>query len=87
MDNIPDSKNQSWLKILFSSYRIVKDSVIPAKRSNRGSKFGFVRFDCSVLAGVAISRANGLEVEGFYLFVKKASFDLENKRKTSGAMD
>ncbi|KAH7841799.1 hypothetical protein Vadar_034492 [Vaccinium darrowii] len=87
VDNIPDSKNQSWLKILFSNYGIVKDSFIPAKRSKRGSRFGFVRFDCSVSAGVAISRANGLEVEGYYLFVKKASFDLENKRKTPGAMD
>ncbi|KAH7865652.1 hypothetical protein Vadar_009378 [Vaccinium darrowii] len=82
-----DSNNQSWLKILFSSYGIVKDSFIPVKRSKRGSRFGFVQFNCSVSAGIAISKANGLEVEGYFLFVKKAGFDLKNKRKTSGAMD
>lgn len=82
VDNIPTARNQSWLETLFSNYGIVRDSFIPAKRSKRGSKFGFVRYDCSVSAAVAISRANGLEVEGNYLFVKKASFNLENKRRS-----
>ncbi|KAH7858174.1 hypothetical protein Vadar_020824 [Vaccinium darrowii] len=86
VDNIPPAKNLSWLETLFSNYGIVRGSFIPAKRSKRGSKFGFVRFDCSVSAAVAISRANGLEVEGYFLFVKKARFDLENKRR-AGAVD
>ncbi|KAH7846335.1 hypothetical protein Vadar_012666 [Vaccinium darrowii] len=82
VDNIPVARNQSWLESLFSNYGIVRDLFILAKRSKRGSKFGFVHYDCSVSAAVAISRANGLEVEGNYLFVKKASFDLENKRRS-----
>ncbi|KAH7848025.1 hypothetical protein Vadar_032983 [Vaccinium darrowii] len=83
VDNIPLARNLSWLETLFSNYGIVKGSFIPAKRSKRGSKFGFVRFDCSVSAAVAISRANGLEVEGYFLFVKKARFDLVNKRRSN----
>ncbi|KAH7840634.1 hypothetical protein Vadar_019471 [Vaccinium darrowii] len=82
VDNIPPARNLSWLETLFSNYGIVKGSFIPAKRSKRGSKFGFVRFDCSVSAAVAISRANGLEVEGYFLFVKKARFDLVNKKRS-----
>lgn len=39
-----------------------------------GNKFGFVRYDCQVSAGMAISRMNGVWVDNMKLFVKEACF-------------
>ncbi|KAL7180444.1 hypothetical protein ACSBR1_043613 [Camellia fascicularis] len=61
VDNIPES--------------IVKDVFIPAKRRIvTGTKFGFVRFDCSVAKNLAVQKANGLWVEDKELKVKNAMF-------------
>ncbi|KAH7852391.1 hypothetical protein Vadar_024282 [Vaccinium darrowii] len=80
VDNIPDKLDQSWLVTTFSKFGIVKDAFIPAKKSRRGSRFGFVRYDCSVSAGVAVHRANGMRIWNYKLHVKMASFDPENKK-------
>lgn len=75
VDNIPDSKDQIWLKRTFNNFGIVRDAFIPRKRSQRtGKKFGFVRYDCHVAAGMAVSRMNGVWVENERLFVKQACF-------------
>ncbi|KAH7847177.1 hypothetical protein Vadar_022893 [Vaccinium darrowii] len=80
VDNFPDTKDQIWLERTFSNYGIVRDVCIPVKRSKKGSKFGFVCFDCSVAAGIAIYRANGLKVDGRQLHVKRASFELDSNK-------
>lgn len=59
VDNLPNEADQTWLRNIFNQYGVVKDSYIPLKRSKRGSKFGFVRYNCDVSTGVAIYRANG----------------------------
>ncbi|KAG5522231.1 hypothetical protein RHGRI_034421 [Rhododendron griersonianum] len=83
VDNIPDYGDQIWLQRTFNKFGVVKDAFIPKKRSKRtGNKFGFVRYECPVSAGVAVSRMNGVWVENERLFVKEASFGYsENKPK------
>ncbi|KAH7845833.1 hypothetical protein Vadar_006570 [Vaccinium darrowii] len=83
IDNLPEDANQSWLKKLFSSYGVVKDAFIPEKRSKAtGRMFGFVRYNCSVSADVAISKAHGMWCNDRKLFVKYASFSPNQQRKT-----
>ncbi|KAH7856529.1 hypothetical protein Vadar_002504 [Vaccinium darrowii] len=75
IDNIPGVSTHLWLRKTFSNYGVVRDAFIPAKRSSKtGSKFGFVRYDCSVSADMAILKANGMEVEDKKLVVKLADF-------------
>lgn len=65
---------------LFSKYGIVKDANILEKKSKRGSKFGFVKYDCLIAAEMAIYKANGLRVRqngNQKLFVKRANFGVE----------
>ncbi|KAH7838067.1 hypothetical protein Vadar_021623 [Vaccinium darrowii] len=75
VDNIPESKDLQWLSKTFKMFGVVKDTFIPRKRSKcSGNKFGFVRYDCQVSAGMAVSRMNGVWVDNMRLFVKEASF-------------
>ncbi|KAI8528317.1 hypothetical protein RHMOL_Rhmol12G0140800 [Rhododendron molle] len=81
IDNIPEHKDQFWLKRAFNKFGEVKDAFIPRKRSKRtGNKFGFVRFGCSAAASMAISRMNGIWVENERLFVKEASFGINAEK-------
>lgn len=82
VDNIPEEKGQHWLFRTFSKYGVVKEAFIPRKRSVRtGSKFGFVRHDCHVAAGMAVSKLNGIWVDNSRLFVREAAFGI-NEGKT-----
>lgn len=75
VDNIPENKDQRWLPWVFNKYWVVRDAFIPRKRSKRtGNQFGFVRYDCHVAAGMAVSKMNGVWVENTRLFVKEAYF-------------
>lgn len=75
VDNIPEGYDQSWLWKTFSNYGVVKDAFVPNKRSIRtGNRFGFVRFDCHISAGMAIAKTNGVWVNDKKLFVKEAVF-------------
>lgn len=86
VDNLPELVSLSWLKKMFNDYGVVKDAFIPEKRSKiSGRKFGFVRYNCSISAEVAIARANGLWCEDKKLFVKYASFNQYQHRKSTGA--
>ncbi|KAH7865862.1 hypothetical protein Vadar_012315 [Vaccinium darrowii] len=80
VDNIPEEANRAWLSKTFTDYGIVKETYIPAKRSNRGSRFGFVHYDCPISAEVAVTKASGLQVGDYKLFVKVASFNSKLKR-------
>ncbi|KAH7856535.1 hypothetical protein Vadar_002571 [Vaccinium darrowii] len=84
VDNIPDHSSQPWLRKLFNNYGVVKDVFIPVKRSKAtGCKFGFIRYDCHVSAGVAIQEVHGLKVGDKKLFVKFASFRKSEERKNN----
>lgn len=75
IDNLPEKSSHWWLRKVFSNYGSVRDAFIPAKRSSKiGTKFGFVRYDCSVSADMAIFRANGMVVDDMKLVVKLALF-------------
>ncbi|KAL7208081.1 hypothetical protein ACSBR1_029941 [Camellia fascicularis] len=46
---------------LFTNYGVVKDVFIPKKRRKvLGTRFGFVRYDCQVVASIAVQKAKGL---------------------------
>ncbi|KAL7221578.1 hypothetical protein ACSBR1_023520 [Camellia fascicularis] len=69
---------------LFTQFNIVKDVFIPFKRRTvTNSRFGFVRFDCPVVADIAIQKANGLLVDERVLEVKKATNDRCNRVEQS----
>ncbi|XP_028051975.1 uncharacterized protein LOC114256504 [Camellia sinensis] len=75
VDNIPESMNPKKLFGLFTKFGIVKDVFIPKKRRKiTGSRFGFVRYDCSVAAEIAVQRADGLWCDDKALKVKGAEF-------------
>ncbi|KAL7205726.1 hypothetical protein ACSBR2_018618 [Camellia fascicularis] len=60
---------------LFTKFGIVKDVFLPQKRRKATHKrFGFVRFDCSVAASIAVQKANGLWVDDKALVVKHAEY-------------
>ncbi|GMP42796.1 hypothetical protein CsSME_00012409 [Camellia sinensis var. sinensis] len=82
VDNIPDSMNPKSLFQLFAKFGIVKDVFIPKKRRKiTGSRFGFVRYDCSVAAEMAVQRADGLWCDDKALRVKGAEFKREDPGK------
>ncbi|KAL7175952.1 hypothetical protein ACSBR2_029510 [Camellia fascicularis] len=55
VDDLPEEMNPKGLFSLFSKFGVVKDVFIPAKRRKATRlRFGFVRFDCAVAAGLAI---------------------------------
>ncbi|KAL7204761.1 hypothetical protein ACSBR2_017798 [Camellia fascicularis] len=61
VDNIPMSMAPKDQYFLFMKFGVVKDVFIPNKmRKATRSRFGFVRYNCSVAAKVAIQKANGL---------------------------
>lgn len=70
----------SWLSSTFTNYGNVKEVYIPNKRTNKGSRFAFVRHNCSVSADVAILKANGMKVGNYNLLVKLA-YPKQNKRR------
>ncbi|XP_028062257.1 polyadenylate-binding protein 3-like [Camellia sinensis] len=91
VDNLPQSMDVRSLFKLFTKFGIVKDAYIPFKRRvATNSRFGFVRFDCSVAADIAIQKANGLLVDDRELEVKKASHErgsqVEHSKRRSQPM-
>lgn len=78
VDNIPEDRDLQWLTRTFNKFGVVWNAFIPRKRSIwNGSKFGFVRFDCHVSAGMAVSKLNGVWVDNQRLFVKEACFGID----------
>ncbi|KAL7213615.1 hypothetical protein ACSBR2_016195 [Camellia fascicularis] len=84
VDNIPESMDPKGLFVLFSKFGLVKDAFIPNKgRQVTRSRFGFVRYDCSVAVDMAIQKANGVWVDNRNLKVKIAEFGRVNQPKGS----
>ncbi|GMP81599.1 hypothetical protein CsSME_00036251 [Camellia sinensis var. sinensis] len=91
VDNIPQKMDPKDLFQLFTKFGVVRDVFIPQKRRKAtNTRFGFVRFDCSVAANIAIQKANGLWVEDRELKVKVAEYgrieDRSVKRNQSGGI-
>ncbi|KAL7265657.1 hypothetical protein ACSBR1_003444 [Camellia fascicularis] len=71
VDNLPESMASRKLYDLFNMFGVVKDVFIPQKRRKLTyTRFGFVRYDCSITADVAEQKANGLWVDDKSLSVK-----------------
>ncbi|KAL7252455.1 hypothetical protein ACSBR1_007106 [Camellia fascicularis] len=80
VDNIPSAMAAKALFKLFSNFGIVKEAFIPYKRRQAtNSRFGFVRYDCQVVAAVAIQKGNSLLVDDKVLEVKVAAYDRNNR--------
>lgn len=84
IDNLPEFTSQAWLRN--SSPNLALLGIIPQKRSKvTGRRFGFVRYDCEVVADLAISKSNGLWMDDRKLFVKFACFDQIMKDKDANS--
>ncbi|GMP74003.1 hypothetical protein CsSME_00031544 [Camellia sinensis var. sinensis] len=82
VDNLPHSLEPKGLFKLFTKFGIVKDVFIPQKRMKvTNTRFGFVRFNCSVAASIAVQKANGSWVEDKALEVKYPEYGREQNRK------
>ncbi|GMP24173.1 hypothetical protein CsSME_00001535 [Camellia sinensis var. sinensis] len=67
--------NPNGLYELFKKFGVVRDVFIPNKtRKTTRSRFGFVKYDCSVAAKMAIQKANGVWCDDKALRVKFAEF-------------
>ncbi|CAL5419885.1 unnamed protein product [Camellia sinensis] len=78
VDNLPESLNPKELFHLFSKFGVVLDVYIPQKRRKvSNTRFGFVRFNCSVAAKIAVQKAHGLWVDDRPLQVNHAEFGKE----------
>ncbi|KAL7254073.1 hypothetical protein ACSBR1_008468 [Camellia fascicularis] len=70
---------------LFCKFGIVKDVFIPGKRRQATrSRFGFVRYDCEVVAAMAIQKEDGLWCDNKALLVKRAEYQ---KFQSPGPME
>ncbi|GAB2280951.1 Serine/arginine-rich splicing factor 12 [Dionaea muscipula] len=72
VEDIPDSMNYVEMNKLFAKFGVVRDVYLPKRRSMAGKRFGFVCYDCSVTADVAIQRTNGVWMHDKELKVKFA---------------
>ncbi|CAL5340772.1 unnamed protein product [Camellia sinensis] len=82
VDEVPEAMTPSDLFNLFSKFGVVKDVFIPLKRrKTTRSRFGFVRYDCTVAAEVAVSKADGLWCHNKALRVKLAEYSKYNQRR------
>ncbi|KAL7176401.1 hypothetical protein ACSBR2_029856 [Camellia fascicularis] len=78
-DNLPESMGTRGLYNIFSNYGIVMDAFIPNKRRKMTrSRFGFVRYNCSVAADIAVQKEHGLWCDDRALRVKMADFGKES---------
>ncbi|GAB2302434.1 Serine arginine-rich splicing factor 2 [Dionaea muscipula] len=66
--------DQRDLHKLFNDYGIVTDAFIPNKRSRRGTRFSFVRYNCEVAAGMAVEKGNGLCIHDREIRVEIAAY-------------
>ncbi|GAB2289348.1 Serine arginine-rich splicing factor 2 [Dionaea muscipula] len=84
IEDLPDSFTPIDFHRMFDKFGVVKDVFIPRKRSKMGRQFGFVRYDCSVAAYVAIQKTNGVWIQDKELKVKYADFGAANRKYGSG---
>ncbi|KAL7247890.1 hypothetical protein ACSBR2_002736 [Camellia fascicularis] len=84
VDNLPRALDPKSLFNLFMKFGVVKDVFIPHKRRRvTNTRFGFVRFDCVIVAKIAVQKANGLWVDDKEIEVKLVEFGRERMEKVS----
>ncbi|KAL7250587.1 hypothetical protein ACSBR1_012585 [Camellia fascicularis] len=74
---------------LFSKFGVVKDVFIPNKRrKSTNTRFGFIRYDCSIFARIAEQKANGLWVDDKSMLVKAAEYGnrIDERRKLASKL-
>ncbi|GMP24041.1 hypothetical protein CsSME_00001438 [Camellia sinensis var. sinensis] len=81
VDNLPAKMDPKRLFRMYSKFGVVRHVFIPYKKSRVGTKFGFVRYDCEVVAGLAIQKTNGVWCANKELKVKLADFVKSSGRK------
>ncbi|XP_028099290.1 serine/arginine-rich splicing factor 2-like [Camellia sinensis] len=75
VDNLLESMEPKGLYTLFNNFGVVQDVFIPHKRRKMTrSRFGFVRYNCSIAASMAVQKANGLWCDNRALKVKAVDF-------------
>ncbi|GMQ00215.1 hypothetical protein CsSME_00047403 [Camellia sinensis var. sinensis] len=80
--------NPKGLFTMFSNFGVVKDVYIPEKRRKATkTRFGYIRYDCPVTAGLAIQKANGVWCGDKTLKVKQADFGKDKDLTTSRMVD
>ncbi|GAB2281040.1 Serine/arginine-rich splicing factor 12 [Dionaea muscipula] len=70
--DILDSMDYVEMNKLFAKFGVVRDVYLPKKRSMLSKRFGFVRYDCSIAAKIALQRTNGVWLQDKELKVKFA---------------
>ncbi|XP_028056423.1 uncharacterized protein LOC114260478 [Camellia sinensis] len=75
VDNLPESMDPKGLYTLFTHFGVVQDVFIPHKRRKMThSRFGFVRYYCSITANMAVQKVTGLWCDSRALTMKVAEF-------------
>ncbi|GAB2284610.1 hypothetical protein Dimus_019065 [Dionaea muscipula] len=74
VDNLPEFVGHREIFSHFCSFGRVTDVFIPSKRTKSGSRFGFVKFDRDVAAGLTILNTNGQKFRDNFLHVRKAVY-------------
>ncbi|KAK2654880.1 hypothetical protein Ddye_014736 [Dipteronia dyeriana] len=64
IDSISPSVASMGLWRLFKSFGKVRDVYLPSKKSLRGSRFGFIRFELAEEATNVANKVNGMVVDG-----------------------
>ncbi|KAL7170394.1 hypothetical protein ACSBR2_035293 [Camellia fascicularis] len=83
VDNLPEYIDPKGLFTLFNKFGVVNDVFIPNKRRKMlNTRFGFMRYNCTLAATVAIQKANELWVDDRALKVKEAEFYSDQCRVT-----
>ncbi|GAB2284440.1 hypothetical protein Dimus_018893 [Dionaea muscipula] len=83
VDDLPNVLSPGDLHRNFTKFGVVRDVFIPRKRSIAGRRFGFVRYDCSVAAEVAVKKNNGIWIHDKELKVKAADYARIHDRKVT----
>ncbi|GAB2266831.1 Serine arginine-rich splicing factor 2 [Dionaea muscipula] len=73
VDDIPTDMELNDVRRVFKNFGIVTDVFLPRKKSVRGTRFGFVRYNCEVAAWMAVEKGNGLWIEDKRLEVNMAA--------------
>lgn len=76
--------DRTCLTKVFNKYGVIKEVLIPMKRSKNGSRFAFVKYEDPISSEMAIFRANGMFMGNQRLLTKKARFEVEKEVQRHG---
>ncbi|GAB2270917.1 hypothetical protein Dimus_005778 [Dionaea muscipula] len=73
VDDLPTSMELKEIRRVFTKFGIITDVFVPSKKSVRGTRFGFVRYNCEVAAWTAVEKGNGVCIKDKKLKVNMAA--------------